>query len=113
MLKLRTPLYELHLHEIPRLAIKTAQKLAVGIAAATETGNPLHVTVEDLLHYLPMRYEDRSNLKRVRDLEHNMYATIEVEVRVAGTYPIKGGKLRIFEFSAIDETGQVRAYWWN
>jgi ATP-dependent DNA helicase RecG len=113
LLKLRTPLYELHLHEIPRLAIKTAQKLAVGIAAASDTGNPLHVTIEDLLHYLPMRYEDRSNLKRVCDLEHNMYATIEVEVRVAGTYPVKGGRLRIFEFSAIDETGQVRAYWWN
>jgi ATP-dependent DNA helicase RecG len=113
LLKLRTPLYELHLHEIPRLAIKTAQKLAVGIAAASETGNPLHATIEDLLHYLPMRYEDRSNLKHVRDLEHNMYATIEVEVRVAGTYPVKGGKLRIFEFSAVDDTGQVRAYWWN
>src|ERR1051325_6831667 len=113
LLKLRTPLYELHLHEIPRLAIKTAQKLAVGIAAASDTGNPLHATIEDLLHYLPMRYEDRSNLKQVCDLEHNMYATIAVEVRVAGTYPVKGGKLRIFEFSGVDETGQVRAYWWN
>ena len=56
MLKLRTPLYELHLHEIPRLAIKTAQKLAVAIAAASDTGNPLHVTIEDLLHYLPIRW---------------------------------------------------------
>ena len=113
MLKLRTPLYELHLHDIPRVAVKTAQKLAAGIAAASETGDPLRATVEDLLLYLPMRYEDRSNLQQVRDLEHNMYATIEVEVRVAGTYPVKGGKLRIFEFSAIDQTGQIRAYWWN
>ena len=47
-----------------------------------------------------MRYEDRSNLAHVRDLKHDEYATIEVEVRVAGTYPVKGGKLRIFEFSA-------------
>ncbi|HKY06192.1 MAG TPA: ATP-dependent DNA helicase RecG [Blastocatellia bacterium] len=113
MLKLSTPLYELHLHEIPRLAIKTAQKLAVGVAAASGAGNPLSVTVEDLLNYLPMRYEDRSNLARVRDLEHGAYATIEVEVRLAGTYAVKGGRLRIFEFSGVDETGQVRAYWWN
>ena len=113
MLKLRTPLYELHLHEIPRLAIKSAQKLAVGVAAASGAPNPLQVTVEDLLHYLPMRYEDRSNLARVRDLEHGAYATIEAEVRVAGTYAVKGGRLRIFEFSAVDETGQIRAYWWN
>jgi ATP-dependent DNA helicase RecG len=113
LLKLRTPLYELHLHEIPRLAIKSAQKLAVGVAAASNAPNPLQVTVEDLLHYLPMRYEDRSNLARIRDLEHGVYATIEAEVRVAGTYAVKGGRLRIFEFSAVDETGQIRAYWWN
>jgi ATP-dependent DNA helicase RecG len=113
LLKLSTPLYELHLHEIPRLAIKTAQKLAQGVAATTGAASALQVTVEDLIHYLPMRYEDRSNLTHVRDLEHGMFATIEVEVRVAGTYPVKGGRLRIFEFSGVDETGQIRAYWWN
>jgi ATP-dependent DNA helicase RecG len=113
LLKLSTPLYELHLHEIPRLAMKTAQKLAAGVAASTGVVNALSVTIEDLIHYMPMRYEDRSNLARVRDLEHNVFATIEVEVRVAGTYPVKGGKLRIFEFSGTDETGQIRAYWWN
>jgi ATP-dependent DNA helicase RecG len=113
LLKLSTPLYELHLHEIPRLAMKTAQKVAAGVAAAAGVANALEVTIEDLIHYLPMRYEDRSSLARVRDLEHNQFATIEVEVRVAGTYPVKGGKLRIFEFSGTDETGQIRAYWWN
>jgi ATP-dependent DNA helicase RecG len=113
LLKLSTPLYELHLHEIPRLAMKTAQKLAAGTASVAGLGNPLHATIEDLIYYLPMRYEDRSNLARITDIEHNTYATIEVEVRVAGTYAVKGGKLRIFEFSGIDETGQVRAYWWN
>jgi ATP-dependent DNA helicase RecG len=113
LLKLSTPLYELHLHEIPRLAMKTAQKLAQGVSLSLGGVNPLEVTVEDLLNYLPMRYEDRSNLSKVSDLEHGTYATIEVEVRVAGTYAVKGGKLRIFEFSGVDETGQIRAYWWN
>ncbi|MCI0488210.1 MAG: ATP-dependent DNA helicase RecG [Blastocatellia bacterium] len=113
MPKLATPLYELHLHEIPRLAMKTAQKLAQGVAASLGAADPRQVTVEDLLHYLPMRYEDRSNLARIRDLEHGMFATLEVEVRIAGSYAVKGGRLRIFEFSAVDETGQIRAYWWN
>ena len=71
------------------------------------------VTVEDLIHYLPMRYEDRSNLARIRELENGMWATIEVEVRIAGTYAVRGGKLRIFEISGTDGTGQVRAFWWN
>jgi ATP-dependent DNA helicase RecG len=113
LIKLTTPVYELHLHEIERLSVNVAKKLAQGIAATLSSGNPLHATVDDLLHYLPMRYEDRSNLARIRDLEHGSFATIEVEVRVSGTYAVKGGKLRIFEFSGVDETGQIRAYWWN
>jgi len=113
LLKLSTPLYQLHLYEIPRVATKTAMKLAQGVAAAVDEPNVLLVTIDDLLNYLPMRYEDRSNLTRIRDLQHNDFATIEVEVRIAGTYAVKGGKLRIFEFSAVDESGQIRAYWWN
>jgi ATP-dependent DNA helicase RecG len=113
MLRLTTPLQQLHLHEIPRVALRTAQKLAEAVAGGTEAGDVRGVTIEDLLLYTPMRYEDRSNLARVRDLRDGIHATTEVEVRVAGSYAVKGGKLRIFEFSAVDETGQIRAFWWN
>ena len=113
MLKLSTPLYELHLHEIPRVALKTAQKLAQGAATNLSATNTNQATVEDLIHYLPMRYEDRSNLAKIRELQNGMSATIEVEVRIAGTYPVKGGRLRIFEISGTDGTGQIRAFWWN
>jgi len=113
LLKLTTPIYELHLHEIPRVAMKTALRLAEGIAGSMTVANAQRVTIEDLIHYLPMRYEDRSNLARIRELQNGMWATIEVEVRIAGTYAVKGGKLRIFEISGTDGTGQVRAFWWN
>jgi ATP-dependent DNA helicase RecG len=113
LLKLTTPIYELHLHEIPRVAMKTALKLAEGVASSMAGANAQRVTIEDLIHYLPMRYEDRSNLAHIRELQNGMWATIEVEVRIAGTYAVKGGKLRIFEISGTDGTGQVRAFWWN
>ena len=93
--------------------MKTAQKLAQGVAGAVSAADPRAVTVDDLIHYLPMRYEDRSNLTSVRNLQNGMWATIDVSVRVAGTYPVKGGKLRIFEISGTDSTGQIRAFWWN
>ena len=94
--------------------MKTAQKLAQGAAGAVSSAaDPRSVTVDDLIHYLPMRYEDRSNLTSVRNLQNGMWATIDVSVRVAGTYPVKGGKLRIFEISGTDSTGQIRAFWWN
>jgi RecG-like helicase len=50
---------------------------------------------------------------RIRDLQNGMWATLQVDVRIAGTYPVKGGKLRIFEISGTDNTGQIRAFWWN
>ena len=93
--------------------MKTAQKLAQGAASAVSAADSRSVTVDDLIHYLPMRYEDRSNLTSVRDLKNGMWATVEVGVRIAGTYAVKGGKLRIFEISGVDNTGQIRAFWWN
>jgi len=40
-------------------------------------------TVEDLLHYFPFRYEDRSNLKTISQLAPGELATVIAEVRSA------------------------------
>ncbi len=70
-------------------------------------------TVEDLLHYLPFRYEDRSNLTDTAQLQDGQTASIEVMVRVGGIVPLKGGRIKMYEFVASDGGGQVRAFWWN
>lgn len=113
MLTLGTPLIELHHHGLPRIGKKTAESLAVEIAAISAQPNPYKSTVEDLLHYLPMRYEDRSNLARIADLRDGQTASVEVKVRVGGILPLKGGRLKMYEFIATDGEGQVRAFWWN
>lgn len=113
MLSLSTPLIELHHHGLPRIGKKTSESLAVEIAAITAQPNPYKSTVEDLLHYLPMRYEDRSNLARISDLSDGVTASVEVKVRVGGIVPLKGGRLKMYEFIATDGEGQVRAFWWN
>ena len=113
MLSLNTPLIELHHHGLPRIGKKTSESLAVEIAAIAAQANPYKSTVEDLLHYLPMRYEDRSNLARIADLQDGVMASVEVKVRVGGIVPLKGGRLKMYEFIATDGEGQVRAYWWN
>src|SRR5215212_3940914 len=82
VLTLDTPLIELHLHRLPRVGKKTSESLAVEIAAITAQANPYKATVEDLLHYLPMRYEDRSNLARTSQLQDGETASVEVMVRV-------------------------------
>ncbi len=113
MLTLTTPLHQLHRYKIPRVGEVTARKLAAAIAQVNDMADPREATVEDLLHYLPLRYEDRSHLVTIDRIEPGQYASVQVRVRVAGSYPVKGGRLTIFELSATDETGQIRAYWWN
>ncbi len=113
MLTPNTPLVELHHHGLPRIGQKTAHGLAVEIAAITAKPDPRDATVEDLLHYLPMRYEDRSNLARISQLQDGQTASVEAIVRVGGIIPLKGGRLKMYEFIATDGEAQVRAYWWN
>jgi ATP-dependent DNA helicase RecG len=107
-----TLLGDLQYAGIPNVGPKVAAKLAEAVGAFIGR-SPGQATVEDLLHYTPMRYEDRSNLARIGDLREGMEAAIEVEVRVAGVYPVAGGRYRIFEVIGADPSGQVRAYWWN
>ena len=112
MLSLSTPLIELHHHGLPRIGKKTSESLAVEIAAITAQANPYKSTVEDLLHYLPMRYEDRSNLARIANLQEGVMASVEVKVRVGGIVPLKGGRLKMYEFIASDGEAQVLALCW-
>jgi ATP-dependent DNA helicase RecG len=113
VLTLNTPLVELHHHGLPRVGQKTAHGLAAEIAGISAKPDPRDATVEDLLHYLPMRYEDRSNLARISQLQDSQTASVEVMVRVGGIIPLKGGRLKMYEFIATDGEAQVRAYWWN
>jgi ATP-dependent DNA helicase RecG len=109
---LDTAIIELH-HTLPRVGQKTAHSMAAEIANISAKPDPRDANVEDLLHYLPMRYEDRSNLTRISQLEDGMTASVELMVRVGGIIPLKGGRLKMYEFIATDGEGQVRAYWWN
>jgi ATP-dependent DNA helicase RecG len=112
-MNLDTALVELHHHGLPRIGQKTAHGLAVEVATIAAKPDPREATLEDLLHYLPMRYEDRSNLARIPQLQDGQTASVEVMVRVGGIIPLKGGRLKMYEFIATDGEKQVRAFWWN
>ncbi|MEP7274541.1 MAG: OB-fold nucleic acid binding domain-containing protein, partial [Acidobacteriota bacterium] len=113
VLTLKTPIVELHHHGLPRVGPLTAKKLAAEIATITARADPREATVEDLLHYVPMRYEDRSNLSRISDLKEGMTASVDVVVATAGIVPLRGGRIKLYEFSATDGNGHIRAFWWN
>lgn len=104
---LDTPVGELHRYQIARLGQKLSGKLAHALAGTTRGKGTGEVTVEDLLAYLPMRYEDRSSLARISDLQPGMEASLELYVKLAGGYQVRNKRsfrqrLYIFEISATD-----------
>ncbi|HYO63597.1 MAG TPA: ATP-dependent DNA helicase RecG [Pyrinomonadaceae bacterium] len=119
-LSLSTPLVLLHKHGIPRLGQASARKLGLAVATQSAKGDAAEATVEDLLNYLPMRYEDRSNLARIEDLRDGTEASLELYVRVAGGFQVgkhrgpKAPPLFIFEVTASDpeRTGKPVVVWW-
>jgi ATP-dependent DNA helicase RecG len=102
-----TPVSELHRYHIARLGQKLSGKLAQALASNSRGKVAADVLVEDLLAYLPMRYEDRSNLARIRELQPGMEASLELYVQLAGGYQVGNKRsfrqrLYIFEISATD-----------
>src|SRR2546421_11748009 len=114
------PVVSLYRFGIPRCGQPTARKLALALASLVGKTDATEATVEDLLNYLPMRYEDRSNLARIANLHDGLEASLELYVRVAGGFQVgknrgpKQPKLFIFEITASDpeRTGKPVVVWW-
>jgi len=77
----------------------------VGPARAAVLQNKGLNTVEDLLYYAPFRYEDRSNLKSIRQMAPGEMATAIVEVRSARVARLGRRALSIFEARFTDASG--------
>ncbi|HEY0426887.1 MAG TPA: ATP-dependent DNA helicase RecG [Pyrinomonadaceae bacterium] len=119
-LKLQTPIVELHTYEIANLSSAMARKLALAVAAFSYKNDIAEATVEDLLNYFPMRYEDRSNFIQIDELTTDAEASVELYARVAGGFQVgknrgpKAPPLFIFEITAGDaeRTRKPVVVWW-
>jgi ATP-dependent DNA helicase RecG len=70
------------------------------------------ITVEDALYLLPIRYEDRRELRKVRMLRPGFTEVFFAEVISAAPEVTKGGR-RFFEAIVGDDTGTVSLKWFN
>ena len=117
---LQTPIDELFNYRLARLGQTLSHKLAVDVAGHFGKRDPRNATVEDLLSYLPMRYEDRSKPAQIIDLTDAMEASLELVVKIAGAFQVKNRRshgrssLFIFEVTATDpgKTGRPIVVWW-
>jgi len=71
------------------------------------------ITVEDLLFYLPFRYEDRTTIKKIAQLTLNDVQMVSGEVRSTRTVVTSKRHLKIFETVIEDESGLLICKWFN
>ena len=69
-------------------------------------------TVEDLLHYPPFRYEDRSNVKTIAELAPGEMATVLAEVRSTKMPAFRRRNLGLFQASFTDSSRAILAGKW-
>lgn len=68
-------------------------------------------SVEDMLYFLPIRYEDRRNLKKIKDLSPGALQVTSGEVMICGE--VRYGRRRVFELVLGDGTGLLKIKWFN
>lgn len=71
-------------------------------------------TVEELLYYFPLRYEDRTKFSSISQLKVGQITTIKAEVLARGERKsLRRGRFSIFEVVVGDETGKIFCIWFN
>ena len=68
-------------------------------------------TVDDLLHYLPFRYEDRLNPRGIAELRPGEMATVIGEVRNSGLFRTR--KMPIFQLTVGQGRSRLKCLWFN
>lgn len=63
--------------------------------------------VEDLLHYAPFRYEDRSNVKTIRELAPGEMATVLAEVQSTRLSGFRRRGMEMFQATFTDVSGSI------
>ncbi|HEX2640451.1 MAG TPA: hypothetical protein VHL50_07765, partial [Pyrinomonadaceae bacterium] len=107
-LLLQTPIIELRDLGVGKLSAAMARNLAAAVASSASKSDLTEATVEDLLNYFPMRYEDRSNFIGIDKLYDGLEASVELYTRVSGGFRVgknrgpKSPPLYIFEISGGD-----------
>jgi ATP-dependent DNA helicase RecG len=68
-------------------------------------------TVDDLLHYLPFRYEDRLNPRSIPELRPGEMATVIAEVRTSGLFRTR--RMPIFQMTAGQGRARLKCIWFH
>ena len=104
---------ELLLTSLQMLQLSTSVKYVKGVGpklAELLAGKGIQ-TLDDLLHYLPFRYEDRLNPRGIAELRAGEMATVIAEVRTSGLFRTR--RMPIFQMTAGQGRTRLKCIWFN
>lgn len=70
-------------------------------------------TARDALYYLPYRYEDRRNIKKIHGLSYGLTETAVGKILVMDVIKLPRTNFKIFELVISDGTGLLKGKWFN
>jgi len=70
-------------------------------------------TVKDLLWHFPFRYEDFSQIKKIKDLQPNETCSIIATIDKINVYRSLRKRMPIINAKAFDDTGTINIIWFN
>ncbi len=70
-------------------------------------------TAEEALYYLPYRYEDRKNIKKISVLGYGRLETVIGKVVAAEIIKLPKRNMKLFELTVSDGSGLVKGKWFN
>jgi len=91
------------LTEVPGIGPKIAQKLS----------KLKLYTVKDALYYFPFRYQDFSKISKISELSAGQIATIYGKIEKVNVYKTPRRHMWIVEATISDQTGKIKAIWFN
>ncbi len=95
----------------PNTPIKDINKIAAQLAPKFKK---LGIqTIKDLLFYYPYRYDDYSNLIKIKALRPNVLTTLRVKVELINSRRSFRKRMLITEAFVSDETGKIKVVWFN
>src|SRR5436190_4300814 len=95
------------------LAMSLQYLKGVGPRRAADLARVGLVTIEDLLHRFPIRYEDRSHLQSIASLKPGRPASIAGRILSSGLRSTRRPGFKIFEALVRDDSGSLRLTFLN
>jgi ATP-dependent DNA helicase RecG len=99
------------MREMPELHTEVKFLKGVGPRVAETLAGKGIRTLEDLIYYLPFRYEDRINPRSIEQLQPGEMASVIAEVRTSGLFTTR--RMPIFEMTAGQGRNKLKCLWFR